>query len=74
MSLAPVTKMFWEKKFLMESKVPVINERMVLIVLIVPPVSPPLVAVVPARLEKARSKELFVNQPDNESMQVSSSL
>ena len=69
-----MTKIFWEKKFLMKSKVPVLNERMVLIVLIVPMLLPPLVAVVPARLEKARSKELFVNQRDNESMQVSSSL
>ena len=42
MPFAPVTKIFWEKKFLMESKVPVTNERMMLIVLIVSPLSPPL--------------------------------
>ena len=45
-----------EKKFLMESKVPVINERIVLIVLIVPPVSPPLLAsVLLVRSEKANT-------------------
>ena len=52
MPFAPVTKMFWEKKFVMKSKVPVINERMVLIVLIVSPVSPPL-AVLNVWSEKA---------------------
>eukprot|EP01052_Picozoa_sp_SAG31_P054406 SAG31_NODE_14467_length_804_cov_1.804255_2_plen_31_part_01 len=31
-----MTQIFWEKKLLMKSKVPVINERMVLMVLIVP--------------------------------------
>eukprot|EP01050_Picozoa_sp_SAG11_P002933 SAG11_NODE_156_length_14147_cov_10.367597_8_plen_73_part_00 len=56
MPFAPVTKIFWEKKFLMESKVSVINERMVLIVLIVPPVSPPLLAsVLLVRSEKANT-------------------
>eukprot|EP01052_Picozoa_sp_SAG31_P006231 SAG31_NODE_284_length_18497_cov_11.811773_17_plen_60_part_00 len=54
MPFAPVTKMFWEKKFAMKSKVPVINERMVLIVLIVSPVSPPL-AVLNVRSEKANT-------------------
>eukprot|EP01052_Picozoa_sp_SAG31_P027963 SAG31_NODE_2660_length_5284_cov_14.800000_4_plen_75_part_00 len=74
MLFAPVTKIFWEKKFLMKSKVPVMNERMVLIVLIVTMLSPPLlvVAVVSARLEKTRNKELFATQLDSESMQVSS--
>eukprot|EP01050_Picozoa_sp_SAG11_P013004 SAG11_NODE_1488_length_4814_cov_5.777943_5_plen_45_part_00 len=37
----------------MKSKVTVINERMVLIVLVVPPVSPPLIAVLLVRSEKA---------------------
>ena len=74
MLFAPVTKIFWEKKLLMKSKVPVMNERMVLIVLIVSMLSPPLlvVAVVSARLEKTRNKELFATQLDGESMQVSS--
>eukprot|EP01052_Picozoa_sp_SAG31_P008377 SAG31_NODE_422_length_15859_cov_5.161865_5_plen_52_part_00 len=51
MLFAPVTKIFWEKQLLMKSKVTVINERMVLIVLVVPPVSPPLIAVLLVRLE-----------------------
>ena len=52
MLFAPVTKIFWEKTLLMKSKVPVMNERMVLIVLIVPP---PLVAVLFVRSEKANT-------------------
>ena len=55
MPFAPVTKMFWEKKFVMKSKVPVINERMVLIVLIVSPVSPPPLAVLNVWSEKANT-------------------
>ena len=36
MLFAPVTKIFWEKSFLIKSKVFVINERELLTVLIVP--------------------------------------
>ena len=55
MPFAPVTKMFWEKEVVMKSKVPVINERMVLIVLIASPVSPPPLAVLNVRSEKANT-------------------
>ena len=52
MPFEPVTKIFWEKKFLMKSNASVINELMLLMVLIVPPVSPPLLAsVLLVRLE-----------------------
>eukprot|EP01052_Picozoa_sp_SAG31_P022012 SAG31_NODE_1731_length_7420_cov_12.646914_4_plen_82_part_00 len=52
----PVVEMFWETKFLMRSNASMINERMmVLIVLIVPPVSPPLIAVLLVRSEKAKT-------------------
>ena len=36
MPFAPMTQIFWEKKLLMMSKVPVMNERDLLTVLIVP--------------------------------------
>ena len=55
MLFAPVTKIFWEKKFLIKSNASVINERGLLIVLIMPLVLPPVAAVVPARLEKANT-------------------
>ena len=42
MPFTPVAEMFWETKSLMRSNAYVINERMMLIVLIVSPVSPPL--------------------------------
>ena len=51
MPFAPMTQIFWEKKLLIKSKVPVMNERMVLIVLIVPPVSP-LIAILFVRLQE----------------------
>eukprot|EP01050_Picozoa_sp_SAG11_P034048 SAG11_NODE_11853_length_735_cov_0.834906_1_plen_63_part_00 len=62
-----MAEIFWKKKFLMESKVPVINERMVFIVLIVP-----LIAALLVRSKNTSSKELFANQSDSKSMQVSS--
>ena len=54
----PVAKIFWETMSLMRSNVSVINERMMLIVLIVPPVSPPLIAVLLVRSEKAKTVTL----------------
>ena len=58
MLFAPVTKIFWEKKLLMKSKIPVMNARMVLMVLMMPPVSPPLIAVLLVRSENARTVTL----------------
>ena len=58
MLFAPVTKIFWEKSFLIKSKVFVINERDLLTVLIVPLASPPLDAVLLVRLEKGTTVSL----------------
>ena len=74
MLFAPVTKIFWEKKLLMKSKVPVMNERMVLIVLIVSRVSPPLIAALLVRSEKANTVLLVKQVCASQSMQVLSCL
>ena len=58
MPFAPVTKIFWKTKFLMKSNAFVMNERMVLIVLMVPPVSLPLIAVLLVRSEKPKTVTL----------------
>ena len=69
MPFAPVTKIFWEKTLLMKSKVPVTNERMVLIVLIVPRVSPPL-AVLNVWSEKANTVPSVESVGANQSIQA----
>ena len=70
MPFAPMTQIFWEKKLLMKSNASVINELMLLIVLIVPPVSPPLIAVLLVRLEKANTVSLVKQVGANQSIQV----
>ena len=57
MPFAPVTKILWETKFFMKSNASVINELMLLIVLIVPLVSPPL-ALLDVWFEKASTVSL----------------
>ena len=63
----PVAEMFWETKFLMRSNASVINERMVLIV---PPVSPPLIAVLLVRSEKAKTVSSVTHVGASQSMHV----
>ena len=70
MLFAPVTKIFWEKKFVMKSNASVIIERMVLLVLMVPPVSPPLIAVLLVRSEKAKTVSSVTHVGASQSMHV----
>ena len=74
MPFAPMTQIFWEKKLLMKSNASMINELMLLIVLIVPPVSPPLIAVLLVRSEKANTVSFVKQVGASQSMQVLSCL